>query len=241
MFIALDESISTNFLTIGCVVLPKAKLPELEKKQVQTRLDYKLWGEIKWSKGTQSYLEKYKLFLGNYLLDKEVTFHSWTLKRPTADEIRRYYDGDGKKILYKHAYLLIRNVIRKCRNAGYKGEFYVLPDTTGEMGKNEYVETQKILKSDSNIYPPATVEFCAEGNSQVCGALQVADLCTGAVGYTYEKDFKDTSYSEGIVDYLKEINGGIDINFEYPSLPRMKQFKLHHCFYKPNVPKWVRV
>lgn len=240
MFIALDESYSSNFTVIGCLVLPKEKLPDLEKEYIQSRLDKKLWGEIKWSKATECYWDKYKEILGNYLSKPEVTFHSWCYKNPTREELNSYYDDEKNKPLYKHSYLLIRNVIRKCRNMGYKGDFYIVPDTTGRMGKFEYSETQKILKEDTLIYPRATVEFCAEGNSQVCGALQIADLCIGAVRYTYEREYKnDPIIADEIVKYLTKINEELPINYSHPTLPKIEQFKMHHCLFIIKQKKWV--
>lgn len=230
MFIALDESFDGDFTTVGCVCLPIAKLPELEGKHISIRLEQKLWGEIKWNALTDNYLEKYLAIIKGYLLEPEVTFHSWTYKKPTRIEVTKYWDGDEGSIIYKQAYRLLRSVIRKCLKRGTREPFYIVPDHT-DHGNEEYRLTKTLLSRDPIIEPHPEIEFCAPGSSQVCGALQIADFCSGAVQYKYDsRPVKNKVTADKAIETLTELNKGISIVNQELRIPSLYQFKLHHYF-----------
>lgn len=231
MFLALDECIGKEFVTIGCLCLPQEKLSGIEKGFVDTRLKQRCWGEIKWSKITETYLEKYQELTDIFLLQPEVTYHSWTYKKPNAVARARYY-GIGTSqddVIFRQAYLLIRSVIRKCKNNGYRGSFYIVSDDSGS-GPKEYKKTNELLQGDSNISGSTEIEFCSTGNSAVIGGLQVVDLCTGAVTSSYEKELRNQP-NQKFVEFLVKRNSKVPLNFSPPKLPKLHDHKLHHCFF----------
>ncbi len=230
MFLAIDESIAQQSVTLGCLCVPIEDLPKFEADHIQKRLEQKVWGEIKWERISKIYLEKYKTIISSYLLKKSVTFHSWTYNKPSPKEIHDFYGGDSNKVIYKHAYILIRSVIRKCRNSGYRGPFYIVSDSTGKLGQQEYKITKNLLTTDPRFSPPLKLDFCSQGNSQVCGALQICDICTGATRYLSVHDVKkDPEAANEIVKMLEKINNGIPINLLTPTFPNLFDFKIHHC------------
>lgn len=232
MFLALDECIGNDYVTLGCICISTEKLPQIEKSFIQKRIEHKCWGEVKWSKITDGYRVKYQELANCYLADEDVTFHSWTYKKPNAIERSIYYGlGTSQNdVIFRHAYLLIRSVIRKCKNSGYNGSFYVVADDSGS-GPNEYKKTNELLQADSAISGPTTLDFCSTGNSTVIGALQVVDLCTGAVTSYYDDGLKNNS-NQKFVKHLVELNGSIPLNFSPSRLPKLKEYKMHHCLVK---------
>lgn len=231
MFLALDESFEGDYCSIGCVCLPSDKLPELEHRASQYRLKERLWGELKYSKITNTYLQKYIGFLEVVFSFEQLTFHSWTYKKPSAEEIRDFYLNEAGTVMYRQAYLLLRSIIRKNINSGYRGSYYILPDTS-ERSIREYATTQKLLASDSNINPKPSIDFCSEGNSAVCSALQAADICTGAVQSLYSSAASSKDCVKSIVDSLQTINSGVPIDNSPTRLPALADYRLHHCFYR---------
>lgn len=237
MFLGVDESFNGDYTTLGCIAIPLNLLPDYEKDYISTRLKEKVWAEVKWSKLTESYLGKYKVILKNYLSQKDVTFHSWTYKKPTREELNRFYSGDKDKVIYRQAYLLLRNVIRKVSNSGNEEPFYIVADETGPLGLEEYKITRDLLVGDKYINPHPKLEFCSQGNSQICGALQICDVLTGATQFLYDsKKVVDDYTANELICFLKEINKGVPINNSCPAFPRLDDFKIHHCLvkYKPK-------
>lgn len=231
MFLAIDESHSNSFTTIGCLCLPLKNLPKYEAEYISKRLEHKIWGEMKWTSLSLSYLNKYENVVESYLKQHDVTFHSWAYRHITKLELKKYWDDDETKMFYCQAYLLLRNVIRKCLNQGCHNNFYIVPDTTGMRGKREYLLTREYLVNDNSIKPKPIIEFCDQGNSQICGALQITDLCTGATRYKYQKETNDTSVSEEFVKFLEKLNSNIPLNYADEKLPDLYKYKMHHCLY----------
>ncbi|HET9412475.1 MAG TPA: hypothetical protein VFO38_06610 [Candidatus Saccharimonadales bacterium] len=221
--------------TIGCLCFPRAIMPELESVFIADRIKHRVWAEVKWSRLCTPYCDKYKSMVSNYLASSQVTYHSWTYSIPSAEERKQYYNGsDSSKIIYRHAYLLIRTVIWKCRNSGYRGPFYILADETGKLGREEYKITQELLKNDAKIDPPASIDFCNTGNSTSCGAMQVVDLLTGAVMSQYDEKFSKQDACIDFVEHLTALNNGVPLTFSSPGFPRLGAQKMQHCLFKPR-------
>lgn len=237
-FLALDESQEGNHITLSCICVPLELIPTLEKLYITSRIKNRVWGEVKWSKITDTYLEKYKELINVYLSNSEVTLHTWSYIQPPTDEIRNYYDGKPGTVIYKQAYLLIRSVIRKCVNSSFADKFYIVPDATGKLGKEQYQLTQQyLIQHKSQIVSPngITIDYCSPGDSQVCGAIQIADITAGAVRHCYNQSQQDPSCANSLVEYLNELNEGIPINQHFPRLPKLTDFKIHHCKFDSNL------
>lgn len=233
MFLALDESIGSTHETLGCLCFPESIMPKLEAQFIQHRIEHKVWAEVKWQRLCAPYVEKYEAMVRDYLAPDDVTFHSWTYRIPTAIERRSFYDGiDASLVVYRHAYLLIRTIIWKCRNNGYTGPFYILADESGKLGRNEYKITQGLLKRDPKISPPPVIDFCMTGSSTACGAMQITDLITGAVMSHYDEKFSKQDSCTKFIKMLAEINGGIPLDLSSRTLPKLHDQKLHHCLYR---------
>ena len=128
--------------------------------------------------------------------------------------------------------MLIRSVIWKCRNSGYSGSFYILADESGCLGTEEYQTTKKLLLTDSKIRPKPVIDFCTTGNSNSCGAMQVSDLCTGAVMSKYDSSYSSQTACLEFSRHLVNINSGIELNFSPRNLPKINDLKLHHCLHR---------
>lgn len=236
MFLAIDECFGTShsqYVTIGCLSIPQDNLSEFEKEFIENRMHHKLWGEIKWSALSSSYLNKYKEVVSSYLGHDKAIFHSWTYKRPTTAEIREHYSSqDPARVIYQQAYILIRTVIWRCRNVGYNGDFYILADQSG-FGSEEYQTTMRLLQTDSKIRPAPEIPYCNVGNSISCGALQIADICTGATHSYYDSNMLGNTEAKkeatkALVSHLEAMNGGLHLNTSRTNFYTMYTQKLHH-------------
>ena len=227
MFIALDECIGKKYTTLGCICLPKQELPALEKSFLERRLQEKCWGEIKWSKITDNYLGKYKHLADVYLKHESATFHSWTYEKVgVTDRLLHYGGASQDDIIFRQAYLLIRSVIWKCSNYGYREPYYIVADDSGK-GVREYKKINELLQKDSAVKRQAAIEFCSTGNSAAFGCLQIADLYTGAVASCYDELGNPTSIA--LRDYFQSANKDVPLSFSPAKLPTLDAYKMHHC------------
>lgn len=235
MFIALDESIGEKFVSIGCLCLPLNEVAELERKFITKRIEFKCWGELDWDSLSNQYLQKYIEFLKEYLTPKNVTFHSWVYPKPSSKEIDLYYQGNTDKVLYMQEFILLKNVLRKCVNCNYKN-VYILLDNRDNVNK-EYALTKKYLNESTEIYPKPNINFFQAVDSKICGAMQIASICTSAVRQNYDDKSMDSRNCDIIVDELIKLNNGIDIVFNPKHLSPMFRYKFHHGLFDPAFKK----
>ena len=234
MFLTIDESKGKNSTTVGCLALPDSSFVKAESSIVNARVREKCWGEIKWQYARSGYAAKYVRILDDFFKSSaKITFHSLTYKKlaPTRKaQLKQLFPKQGwsaDEILNRRIYHLIRTVIWKCKMAGYDSKYYIVGDRLGG-GDEIYRVISDLLAKDRRV--KVVPEFCSTGNSAVLGSLQITDLCTGAVASCYEPSYHQTDTAQ-IKEKIIEINGGLEINYSSPRLPRLHDYRLHHWLF----------
>ena len=234
MFLTIDESKGKNSTTVGCLALPDPDFTKAESSVVDARVRERCWGEIKWQHARSEYAAKYVRILdGFFQSSAKITFHSLTYKKLSSNrksELQQMFPDQGwsaDEILNRRIYHLIRTVIWKCKVAGYDSKYYIIGDRLGG-GDKIYRVISELLAKDGRVR--IKPEFCSTGTSAVLGALQITDLCTGAVASCYEPSYHQTDTKQ-IKEKLIEINGGVEINYSSPRLPGLHDYRLHHWLF----------
>lgn len=209
MFLALDESEAYTKRVFGAIVLPKNKLSELEKDFAELRLKHKLFAEIKWTNIDQ-YYKKYFEFIDLLFKEKSITFHSISFRK--------------KDKKYKAAYILIRSISWKLINEGIKDSVFILFDEDGGMGKAETKETERLLNIDKEF--KLKIDFCNQGTSHILGALQLADIITGATASSINNAATSTEKA-ATIKYIEKKNG-IALGWSGATFPKLYDYKIHH-------------
>ncbi len=215
MFLILDESEEHQKMVLGGLLLSEKILPDFEKEFVKLRIKHKLFGEIKWHRVDQ-YHKRYCEFLDLFFNEKGITFHSMCYRKGGVDK-------------YRAGYVLIRTITWKMQNAGINEPLYVLFDNDGKLGDTEAREIGKIAKQDNRF--KQKLEFCSQGTSHLLGAMQIADLLTGAVCCTINTA-QMSSDKKYVKDYITTKNNNVDLGWASVSLPKLNDLKMH--FFDPN-------
>lgn len=229
MFLALDESLEGKTTVIGCLCFPMTDFAELESKAMNIRAIQRLWSEMKWNKINDTYGEKYLKYISAYLDNTNVTFHSWAYDDlPLAERVLRHRTADKKMIFYKHCYALIRAVMKKCIAAGVY-DFYIVADSTGPLGNEQYKIITDYLKADRRFPVTPNLICCTTGDSATVNALQVADIATGCIAQACYTQRKLNDGKKKIHSYLLKSNQGIELDIT-PKVPgKLEEAKFHHC------------
>lgn len=209
MFLALDESERCSKNVFGGILLPEQKLPDLEKDWTLLRLKHKLFAEIKWESIDQ-YYKRYCDFIDLFFNNKDITFHSIC------------YCNENKK--YNAVYVLIRTITWKMQNAGLNEPLFILFDNNEGLGERETAEIKKIAQIDRGF--KQRVEFCNQGTSHILGALQLADLLTGAICSKVNNETinKKRDY---VVKFIEDKNK-LPLDWAKDRLPQLNEFKIHY-------------
>jgi hypothetical protein len=211
MFLALDESKEYSKKVFGALVLPKEKLSELEKEWVELRLKHKLFAEIKWERIDQ-YYRRYFDFLDLFFKYKSAAFHSICFREQDKS--------------YNSAYLLIRSISWKIENEGINKALFILFDESGSIGEKETKKIKEIAETDSRF--KLKIEFCNQGTSHILGALQIADIITGATA-TRINNITVGKEKNSIIKYLESKNNGFQLGWPGGvKLTGLYEYKISH-------------
>lgn len=211
MYLFLDESDSGKRKVLGGILVPNSLVSEFEKKFVETRQSEKVFGEVKWTKIETAYEKKYKKFIDLFFDEPLITYHSYSYKN-VSEKLRAV------------AYSLIRSVDWKIINSGVKEPLHIIFDENGAGALESYKKISKTANIDVRF--KSRIEFCNEGNSHCLGALQIADLLTGAVGAKINSSSIATA-KKSILDYI-ELKNKKEIGVSLDRLPKLNEYKMHH-------------
>ena len=194
MFLLIDESkpAKQDYICFGCLCVEDDTFYNAEAKALKGRVEAKLWGEMKWSKlgGSQSgYSRKYQQLFETYMAEPKLTFHSYAYDTKLSSPADKVLMKDPDRP-FKQAYTLIKSVIKKCQNYGYKDESYYIIADDFQGASDGYKQIRGFLEKDKQVLPGSMIEFCSVANSAVITGLQVADICTGIISTKISKVYK---------------------------------------------------
>jgi hypothetical protein len=207
MFLAIDECVEGEKKVFGGVLLPLDFVPSLEADFVRLRIQRKLWGELKWNRVDQ-YWSRYTDFVQLFFNAKKATYQGIIFRNPSKR--------------YNAAYILLRTITWKLQNFGFSGELYVLFDESGSFGNEELKKIRAFAQNDLKF--KIKLSFCNQGTSHVIGALQLADLLSGAVHAEINKlslQKEKKSFYEYIYNENKQ-----PLSFRNSRLPKLYEQKM---------------
>lgn len=203
-------------------MIPLDNLPDFEKEFVKLRIKHKLWGEIKWERISQNYLEFADLMRSNW-----ISFHSLCYPTQTPQEIKDKFQGDSNKPQYVFAYTLVRYIgTMLIASKAMPTRMYILPDESGPVGHQEWKNSAGYLKKDSKL-SGIEFDFCSQGTSHCVGALQISDLLTGAVA-ALKNNVTLNQVQENFISRVQSINNNQPLLFNYPYTTPLHNIKVNH-------------
>lgn len=218
MLLCLDESEPGTTHVLGGLLVPLKVFSELEKKIIEFRVKNKLFGELKWSKVTPKYFDKYKDFSDIFFDSKDVTFHS-ICYRPVVANAKA-----------KAAYVLVRTLTWKINNAHLGDNLFILFDSDGEPSKHLLKDVREYAAKDPRF--KCKINFCHDVISHCYGIMQLADVILGSVSTSVNKDAKRNVAKTDLLEYLVKRNNNIPLDYRLESFPQLYQQKIH--FFDPN-------
>lgn len=216
-YIFVDESrISKGrFQLFGSLWLPR-------DKQTAFRANFwKLWdkefpsrrSELKWTKVSKGKLETYKRFIDFFATYPQMDFRCMVLDTHTID-YKEYHDDNKELGFYKFLYFFLSRNIEKDyhhRAIGDHCQIFVdrrRRDGNVEVGRLKDLKTvlnNRLDDSCSQIGPPCMRNVEAT-DSEFSPEIQLVDVLTGAVGYTWE-GFQTSVAKLSLISYIEDVFG----------------------------------
>jgi hypothetical protein len=178
MFVACDESgMSDRYWVIGSVWLPAQMLSTIEKEITELRLSKKCWGEVKWEKVSDQFLDFYKSFL-TIVFSKNPHFHCIVIDSQllTAEKIKQFHKKGGQReAFFKFYRLLLGYCIKKYMTDGEKN-FHIVYDST-----NDTQELRRVFHDFVRLDARDCIQHIAPCTSHINSLVQFSDILSGAV------------------------------------------------------------
>jgi hypothetical protein len=214
-----ESSTGKRHLIIGALILPRTNHVFLieELKKLKQSLNLRWEGEIKWSKVSVRYLEKYKKLIEwffHHLKANHLTFRAHVIDTHKK-EYKEYGDGDKEKSFYKVFFHLLMQSIRRLAVDEDGSKVLILLDDK----HNRYPFRLPVLKKTLNATLKrdlklqnivANVEPRKSSGPKVEGLIQIVDVLIGAIGYVRNKFIEVQNSSPAkkeMLLYIEELLG----------------------------------
>jgi hypothetical protein len=223
--IICDES-STNkkHLIVGALILPRVNHPLLmeELKQLKHSLNLKWEGEIKWSKISKRYLDKYKKIIEwffSHLKANHFNFRAHVIDTHKK-EYKKYGDGDREKSFYKIYFHLLLQSIKRLAIEEEGSNILILLDDKHNRYPFRLPVLKRILNStikrDLKLEKiVSNVEPRKSSGPRVEALIQIVDVLVGAIGYVRNKFFEKPNASEAKRQMVEYIEGLLGSRLQY--------------------------
>ncbi|MHB8804612.1 MAG: DUF3800 domain-containing protein [Coriobacteriia bacterium] len=229
-----DESRHTSnpgdrYLAIGALSCPRDAKRELVRELHVMRARWKTQGEVGWKRVSRNrtgfYLELIDWFAGH----DELQFRCLLADRQSLNH-DLYSDGDVELGFYKLYYqLLVHWLTPDCA-------YHLYLDWQQNSQKDRFAELRRILRL--RLAGGAQVLSLEPVESHSNELMQLADLLTGAMSYTWnEADMSDKSSSLKVelLKRLAEHLGRADLKYSTPpDEPKFNIFSFPHPKYRPR-------
>lgn len=180
MFVACDEGApSRRFWVIGSLWLPKKLVPNYEAQITDFRIKKKFWGEIKYQKIEDRYLDRYLGFLHIGLVQTRLEYSCIVIdtRRFTQRDMQKFHAGQEREAFMKFYRLLLAHEINYRLQEDRNQTFHVIYDTLSFVEPKLVSNFSRFLRSDVG----SALECLEPCTSHICSLVQTADLVTGAV------------------------------------------------------------
>lgn len=208
-----DES-GTNdrYLVVGALTIPRTNHAILAKELLELKrsLGFHDYGEIKWGKVSQTYLERYQKLLSWFF--EKLKANNFRFRAHVVDTsariYRQYGEGDLERSFYKIYYhLLFQSVRRLALDEDGSSVLILLDDK-----RNRYPFQLPTLKRTLNLNLlralkikklVANVEPRHSSGERVEPFIQIVDILIGAIGYVRNAHIQKPDASPARIEMIK--------------------------------------
>lgn len=225
-----DESNHINngsdFMLLGAIWCSPETSKTLSGKIKLTKLNHSIsiHREIKWTKVSKAKLEYYKNLIDIFIEDDLLKYRAVIVDKTKLDH--ELFNQTEDDFYYKMQYYLVRNIAEK-----RSGPFKIYIDYKDAWSNKRCLELSRIL-GNKTTFTNKTFDAQPVASHQV-GALQLADLITGAVMYANKPiEQNQSSAKKELVGYIEK-RIGQKLTIKTP--PAIEKFNLF--FWEPRVSK----
>ena len=176
-----DESRHTSnshntFMAIGGLWLPRAEKRLLTRRFRDLCHSLDIHSEVKWSKVSDKYLEKYRRLVDFFFDEQAFRFRVIVVEHAKI-RFDEYHNGNAELGFYKFYYLMLAKWIEA------KNSYLVLLDFKQNKDATHYAKLRETLAAGAP--PDARISDLTVIDSHVSPLAQLCDLLTGAVAAAY--------------------------------------------------------
>lgn len=176
-----------RYMVIGGIILEESHVKAFENTMTKYRQETNVTQELKWSKISASYLNKYKRFVDYFfaLINNDKIHFKCIIVDTHQIQHKKYSGGDKELSFYKMYYqLLLHKFLVKYYRDEDKSKFIICMDNrTSSYSLTEFRDILNrgfVKKTDIQYHPVANVEARDSKKSEV---IQINDLILGAIGF----------------------------------------------------------
>lgn len=203
-----DESSIDNpkspTMVIGALFIERSIVPEIKKRIKEIRIKHGVNGELKWVKTSSKVLPFYEELFG-YLFSidaSKVTFRCIVVDKSKVN-YEKYHKQDKELAFYKFYYQLLKRRLKD-------DKYYISLDFRPSKNKNSVRRLGEFLGMFSR-----GIEHIQAYQSHENVLIQVADILTGAVSFTYNTPTGGEA-KQGLSKIIARSIGKKDLNFKSP-------------------------
>lgn len=167
-----DGPQSNPFMGIGGLWVPRDQKKNLTRELRSLMNDNGLNSEIKWSKVSYKYLDRYKQLL-DFFFDRQSLCFRCILVEQAKVDVEKYHGCDRELGFYKFYY----EMLIKWLDSG--NEYLILLDYKRNKGADRYTMLRRVL--DRSLRGKAWISDLTVIDSQQSPLAQISDLLIGAV------------------------------------------------------------
>jgi len=194
----VSKNPSHNFALIGSLWMSEATRLKLTKQIQILRTQHDVWGEIKWSKVSQSKIEFYKSIIDLFLNTQNMPYFRCICIDSRKVDNGLFNGGDGELGFYKFYYQVLYHWIDKhpitCR---------VFCDVKENRVKDRLKTLYKVLQNTSN----GTVTAVQALRSSDTPMLQICDLLLGMASARLNRSVSAGSAKYELITYFEKSIG----------------------------------
>lgn len=189
-----SKSPNVKYMLIGSLWLPFNKRHELKEALLKIREKHSTWGEIKWSKVSQSKIEFYKDLIDLFwLYNDDLRFRAIVVNQELIQS--KLMDDDAELGFYKFYYQLIHHWIQD------NNEYNIFCDVKVNRDRNRIKVLERCL-SRTNL--SSTIKGVQSLPSKEVVLIQYCDFLLGLAGAKLNKTLNVNSAKNKLVLHLEQ-------------------------------------
>lgn len=195
------EHDKADVMVLGALLVPEAKLEQLNRKIKFLRHQYNYHNEIKWTKLHSQQFGFYKALIDAYFEGSDFNFKATVVLNKKKLNHEAFNRGGHNEFYYKMFYYTLRDFLK------LENQYKIYLDYMDTLGAEKAKKLTEVLQAGINSKIDTYIIHSYEAQ-----LIQLCDLFIGAIAYKNRTDIEMTStIKKKIVAYLEEkIDGGLD-------------------------------